>query len=391
MKQLFSLILAGIIGGLVTLGGARLFQTKQPVESTDRFAQQVNFVPSNTYSSSAVPSNFTEAASKAMPVVVNITATAKAKEREQEKEDDNGMNPWRYFFGDELFGDQGPREGTGSGVIYTSDGYIITNNHVVEFADELLVTLYDNRKFKAKLIGRDPKTDLAVIKIESNSLPTLQLADSDNAKVGEWVLAVGNPFNLTSTVTAGIISAKGRSINLLSNNNNNNAIESFIQTDAAVNPGNSGGALIDADGRLLGINTAIATRTGTFSGYSFAIPVNLMKRVIDDIVEFGSYNRPMLGISIADLDSDLADSLGIIISQGVVVQTLVEGGSAQYAGLQPKDVITKVDGRSVNSVPQLQEIIGRSKIGDTVNLTVNRKGQNRDIAVKLRAQKLDDR
>lgn len=391
MKQLFLLVVAGIIGGLVTLGGIRVLQSTQSVASQTHFAQPVNLTPAlNTYNN-AIPTSFTEAANKAMPVVVNITATAKKVAAKDREEEENEMNPFRYFFGEEgnPFSDRGPREGTGSGVIYTTDGYIITNNHVVEFADELLVTLYDNRKFKAKLIGRDEKSDLAVIKIEANSLPTMQLADSDNAKIGEWVLAVGNPFNLTSTVTAGIISAKGRSINLLGGGA---AIEAFIQTDAAVNPGNSGGALVDAEGRLLGINTAIATRTGMFAGYSFAIPVNLMKRIVDDIVEFGTYKRPLLGIEIQDLDSEFAaDTLGLDISQGVFVKKVTEGGSAQYAGIQANDVITSVNGRVVTNVPQLQEIIGRSKVGDTVTVKVNRKGQSRDIAVKLRAPKPDNR
>lgn len=387
MKQIFSLVLAGAIGGLITLGGAHLFKQEQPLISTPGFAQQVNFTPSSNFNT--YPFNFSEAAQKAMPAVVNISASSKGTARRDDKNDDS-MNPFRFFFGDDLFGSpyDGPKEGTGSGVIYTSDGYIVTNNHVVDFADELEVTLYDNRKFKAKLIGRDDKTDMAVIKIEAHDLPTLQMGDSDNAKIGEWVLAVGNPFNLTSTVTAGIISAKGRNINLLGSNN---AIEAFIQTDAAVNPGNSGGALVDAEGRLLGINTAIATRTGSFQGYSFAIPVNLMKRIVDDMIEFGSYQRPLLGISIQDLDSDLADSLGVNFSQGVVVESIMDGGSAQYAGVQPKDVITQVNGRMVHSVPELQEIIGRSKVGDTVTLTVNRKGQTKEIPVKLRADKPKDR
>lgn len=387
MKQIFSLVLAGALGGLITLGGSYLLKQEEPVTPASGFAQQVNFTPSNNFNT--YPFNFTEAATKAMPVVVNISASAK-RTAQRENKNNEGLNPFRFFFGDEPFGDlyDGPKEGTGSGVIYSSDGYIVTNNHVVEFADELEVTLYDNRKFKAEIVGRDEKTDLAVIKIEANNLPTLQFADSDNAKIGEWVLAVGNPFNLTSTVTAGIISAKGRSINLLGGGN---AIEAFIQTDAAVNPGNSGGALVDAQGRLLGINTAIATRTGSFQGYSFAIPVNLMKRIVDDIIEFGSYQRPLLGVDIQNLDSDLADSLGVDISKGVVVEVVRDGSSAQYAGVLPKDVITKVDGRIINNVPELQEIIGRSKVGDTVVLTVNRKGQNKEISVKLRADKPADR
>ncbi len=389
MKQIFSLVLAGAMGGLITLGGTYLLKQEEPVTQAPGFAQQVNFTPNNNFNN-AYPLNFTEAATKAMPVVVNISASAKKTAQQQQERGEDRLNPLRFFFGDDPFGDMydGPREGTGSGVIYSSDGYIVTNNHVVEFADELEVTLYDNRKFKAEVVGRDEKTDLAVIKIEGSNLPTLQFADSDNAKIGEWVLAVGNPFNLTSTVTAGIISAKGRSINLLGGGN---AIEAFIQTDAAVNPGNSGGALVDAEGRLLGINTAIATRTGSFQGYSFAIPVNLMKRIVDDIIEFGSYQRPLLGIEIQNLDSELADSLGVNISKGVVVEGVRDGGSAQYAGVQPKDVIVKVDGRTINNVPELQEIIGRSKVGDTVVLTVNRRGQNKEISVKLRADKSDDR
>ncbi len=381
MKQIFSFIAASIFGGLIALGGAALIQqrTTQPMASVP--AKEASFI-NQSPASTSVPFDFTAAAAKAMPAVVHIAASAKKKTAERAP--DERINPFRFFFGEDLLGDSfnAPKEGTGSGVIYTTDGYIITNNHVVEFADELEVTLYDNRKFKAKLIGRDARTDLAVIKIDANGLNTLKLADSDKAKVGEWVLAVGNPFNLTSTVTAGIISAKGRNINLLGGGS---AIEAFIQTDAAVNPGNSGGALVDANGNLLGINTAIATRTGVFSGYSFAIPVNLTKRIVDDIIEFGDYRRPLLGINIYDLDSKGAAELGINITQGVVVDNVINGGSAQYAGIQPKDVIVKVDGRDVKSVPELQEIIGRSKVGDVVNVTVNRKGQNKDIPVKLKA------
>jgi Do/DeqQ family serine protease len=381
MKQIFSFIAASIFGGLIALGGAALIQQRTTHPKASVPAKEASFI-NQLPASTNVPFDFTAAAAKAMPAVVHIAASAKKKTAERAP--DERINPFRFFFGEDPFGDSfnAPKEGTGSGVIYTTDGYIITNNHVVEFADELEVTLYDNRKFKAKLIGRDARTDLAVIKIDANGLTTLKLADSDKAKVGEWVLAVGNPFNLTSTVTAGIISAKGRNINLLGGGS---AIEAFIQTDAAVNPGNSGGALVDANGNLLGINTAIATRNGVFSGYSFAIPVNLTKRIVDDIVEFGDYRRPLLGINIYDLDSKRAAELGINITQGVVVDNVMDGGSAQYAGIQPKDVIVKVDGRDVKSVPELQEIIGRSKVGDVVNVTVNRKGQNKDIPVKLKA------
>jgi S1-C subfamily serine protease len=245
------------------------------------------------------------------------------------------------------------------------------------------VTLTDNRSYPAKVIGTDPKSDLAVIKIEGKGFPTVELANSDNVRIGEWVLAVGNPFELNSTVTAGIVSAKGRNISLLGGGE---AIESFIQTDAAVNPGNSGGALVDQEGRLVGINTAIATRTGVFQGYSFAIPINLVKRIADDIIKYGSYQRAYLGVSISELDGEYADQLGVRINQGVVIERIFNGGSAEYAGLAEKDIITAVDGVNVKSVPELQEYIGRSRVGDTVNLTINREGAVREVPVKLKAQ-----
>lgn len=390
MKQIFSLVIAGMIGGLVTLGGAYLLEKQTPAATTpDTYAKEINFLTNSkpNLANVNVPFDFTDAAAKATQAVVHIAASAQkpTAQKDQSKSDD--FNPFRFFFGDDFLGDS-PKQGTGSGVVYSSDGYIITNNHVVEFADEIEVTLFDNRKFKAKLIGRDERTDLAVIKIEANDLKPMVLADSDKAKIGEWVLAVGNPFNLTSTVTAGIISAKGRSINLLGGGS---SIEAFIQTDAAVNPGNSGGALVDAKGNLLGINTAIATRTGSFQGYSFAIPVNLMKRIVDDIIEYGDYRRPLLGVNIGDLDSDYAKELGLNISQGVVVDNVMDGSSAQYAGILPKDVITAVDGRAIKNVPELQEIVGRAKVGDVLNLTVNRQGKTREIPVKLKAENPDPR
>lgn len=371
MKRLISFVLAGAFGGLIALGGAWLLSPNQQRTATEATApaRAINYSPSN------VPFDFTAAANVSMPVVVHIAVTAKQSAQRNE-----GYNPLQFFFGDDMLNQ--PMEGTGSGVIYSSDGYIITNNHVVEFADKVRVTLYDNREFEATVVAKDKKTDLAVVKIEATDLPVLKLADSDEAKVGEWVLAVGNPFDLTSTVTAGIISAKGRSLRLIEGRD---AIESFIQTDAAVNPGNSGGALIDAQGRLLGINTAIATRTGAFQGYSFAIPINLAKRIVDDMIKFGSYQRAFLGVNIYELGDEEAREMGLKVSQGVVIETLVDGGSAQYAGLQPKDVIVKVDGRNIKNVPELTEIVGRAKVGDVLNLTINRKGETIDVAVKMKA------
>ncbi len=375
MKQFLSFLLAAIAGGLIALGGVSLLENEPIVqtETIDSVAQQVNFVNKRPVPDAAI-FDFTKAAEVANPVVVHISAKAGDVKANSNYSDD----PFRFFFGDDT-----PMSGTGSGVIYTSDGYIVTNNHVVEFADNLEVTLYDNRKFTAKVVGTNKKTDLAILKIEANGLPTLEFGDSDAAKVGEWTLAVGNPFDLTSTVTAGIISAKGRSLRLLKDRD---AIESFIQTDAAVNPGNSGGALIDANGRLLGINTAIASQTGVFQGYSFAIPINLVKRIADDIIEYGSYRRAFLGVNIYPLDSDAAEKLGVTISQGVVIERIEDKGSAQYAGLYPKDVIVKVDNKDIKGVPDLAEIIGTSKVGDVLDVTVNRKGRTMIIPVKMRAE-----
>ncbi|MCB0549533.1 MAG: trypsin-like peptidase domain-containing protein [Phaeodactylibacter sp.] len=378
MKQLFSLILAGIVGGLITLGGYTMLQPETPIVQPN-YVQAVKNINAPAQRN-AVPFDFKDASARAMPAVVHISAASKTASNSRRDSD-----PFRFFFGDDFnpFGDGSPRQGgTGSGVIYTSDGFIITNNHVVQNASDVEVTLYDNRTFQAQVIGTDEKSDLAVIKIEGYDFPTLELANSDEAQIGEWVLAVGNPFDLTSTVTAGIISAKGRSINLLGGGR---AIESFIQTDAAVNPGNSGGALVDAEGRLLGINTAIATRTGVFSGYSFAIPVNLVTRVADDIIEYGSFKRAFLGVTISELDYDYAQELGVAISQGVVIEELADGGSAQYAGLQPKDIIVGINGREVKTVPELQEIIGRAKAGDLVTLKINRRGSLQEVPVRLKA------
>lgn len=376
MKQLLSLITAGMVGGLIVLGGLHFLQPDTAGDSFEEpvFAQavrQVN-VPPNANS---VAFDFKAAAAKSMSAVVHISAKVA-----QPTSSSRSQDPFRLFFRDDFGGPQ--QGGTGSGVFYSSDGYIVTNNHVVGMADEVEVTLYDNRTYEAKVIGKDDKTDLAVIKIEGNDFPTLDFADSDNATVGEWVLAVGNPFELTSTVTAGIISAKGRSINLLGGGQ---AIEAFIQTDAAVNPGNSGGALVDAEGRFLGINTAIATRTGVFSGYSFAIPINLVRRIADDIIEYGSFKRAFLGVEIQELDSELAKEIGVDFTQGVVIASLMDGGSAQFAGLQPQDVITQVDGKLIKSVPELQEIVGRAKAGDTLNLFINRKGKSLEIPVRLKS------
>ena len=381
MKNVFSLFVAGIFGGLVVLTGSyftihKHSEDKRTAFQKNNYALQTNMrMNTKPAYAEAAPFDFTQAAKKAMPVVVHIKASETPQANNRNKTADPFFDYFSMPFG------IGPRQGTGSGVIISDDGYIVTNNHVVEFADEVQVTLYDNRQFKAKVIGTDANTDMAVIKIEANNLPTLPYADSDKAQVGEWVLAVGNPFNLTSTITAGIISAKGRDINIIQGDR---SIESFIQTDAAVNPGNSGGALVNDKGELLGINTAIATQTGSFSGYSFAIPVNIMRKIVDDLIKYGSYQRAFLGINILELDSELAEELGISITKGVVIRDVIDGGAAQFAGMLPNDVITKVGDKKINSVPELQEVIGRSKVGERVDITVSRKGKLKVIPVVLK-------
>lgn len=293
---------------------------------------------------------------------------------------------FNYFFGrpnNQMPKNQKPpmQEGIGSGVIISSDGYIVTNNHVVEGSTDIEVTLNDNRSFKAKLIGTDPNTDLALIKIDAKDLPVIVFGNSDSLKVGQWVLAVGNPFNLTSTVTAGIVSAKARDINII---NSKMKIESFIQTDAAVNPGNSGGALVDTKGELVGINTAIASETGSYSGYSFAIPVNIVKKVVSDLKQYGVVQRALLGVQIRDIDSDLAKDKKLKTTQGAYVAQVNEESAAKAAGIKPGDVIINVNGIDIKSSSELQEQIGRYRPGDKITVTVLRNDTKEKLNVELK-------
>jgi Do/DeqQ family serine protease len=320
-----------------------------------------------------MPNNFVDAAARAMPSVVNITAITEHIPRSERER--------RYY---QFFGSPDPSRATGSGVIISEKGYIVTNNHVIKDATEVEVTLNDNRKFEAKVMGRDPSTDLAVLKIDGKQLPAIDLANSDNARIGEWVLAIGNPFELTSTVTAGIISAKGRDISILKDDQF--SIESFIQTDAAVNPGNSGGALVNTNGALIGINTAIYAPTGTYAGYSFAVPINLVKKVMQDLIDFGEVQRAFLGILIQNMNSDMAEDLGLNITEGVYISELLDGGAAKDSDLQEGDVITKVNGFKTSSVPKLQEQIGSKNPGDSIIVTVNRNGREKDVTVKLKVR-----
>lgn len=311
---------------------------------------------------SSSPTNFTAAANLVTPAVVNIRATT-----------ENDFDLWGGYAGS-----------TGSGVIISPDGYIVTNNHVVEDSDDLEITLFDKRKMTAKVIGTDPSTDLAVLKInDDENFPFLQIGNSDSLLVGEWVLAVGNPFNLESTVTAGIISAKGRNINILEDDY---SIESFIQTDAAVNPGNSGGALVNTNGELVGINTAIITRSGKYEGYSFAIPVNLAQKIIKDLKDYGVVQRGFLGIFPETITEELVESLGLTSLDGVHVSRVKDNSAAEDAGLKTDDVIVGINGNKIESVPQLQEQVGRFRPGNTITIEYIRNGKKRKTEVTLKNQ-----
>jgi Do/DeqQ family serine protease len=343
--------------------------------------------------------DFRMAAKIATPGVVHIKCSFKPQTLEYEGEDKfyNIPDPLKDFFRDDPFFrefrfqlPQSPQYnsetvvGSGSGVILTPDGYIITNNHVVKNAYEINITLFDGRSYPAKVIGNDPQTDLALLKIKESNLSFIRYGDSDTIEVGEWVVAVGNPFNLASTVTAGIVSAKARNINILSDQG---AIESFIQTDAAVNPGNSGGALVTLEGKLIGINTAIATPTGVYAGYAFAIPVDIVKKVADDLMNFGSVRRGILGISIRDLNSTLAKEIKINRANGVYIDSVTINGAAKEAGVKEKDVIISIDNIETASASKLQEIIMRKRPGEKVKITLIRNGnEKKELIATLKKQ-----
>lgn len=373
-------LLASFAGAFVALGLFSFFNSDaQPQESVQTNEQVMFSSLVDTSAAFIVPEglNFVAAAAISTPAVVHIKSTF-------ERASSNGNRPWQDLFFDQRGGQSQPRQGrsSGSGVIISSDGYIATNNHVVENSDVLEVTLEDNRKYEGTVVGTDPNTDLALIKIEEDGLPFLKYGNSDRLRIGEWVLAVGNPFDLTSTVTAGIVSAKGRDINILQRSEGY-SIESFIQTDAAVNPGNSGGALVDLRGNLIGINTAIATEDGSFAGYSFAVPVSLVEKVMDDIREFGEVQRALLGIKILDVEM-VREDLGLDEYQGVYVREVSPGGAAAEAGIKNGDVITHIDDKETSTVQELQEMVGRNNPGAQIKVTVSRDGNKRDLIAKLK-------
>lgn len=377
MKQLIKFFLVAILGGIVSLALYSRFDRSLSNGNSGDSNPQIQFT--NYTSSPSVPLeslDFVNAAQKTVNAVVHVTTTFQPQKH---------YNPWSQIFGGEKYYSQ-EQKASGSGVIISNDGYIVTNNHVVANAAHIEISTNDNRIYTAELIGADPATDIALLKISESSLPAIVFGDSDNLQVGEWVLAVGNPFNLTSTVTAGIVSAKARNINILHYNPTDEVfpLESFIQTDAAVNPGNSGGALVNGRGELVGINTAIASRTGSYSGYSFAVPVSIVKKVTADLLEFGMVQRAYIGVSISNIDQTLAKDKDLKTREGAYVRGLLEEGAAADAGIKEGDVITKVEGIAINNVTQLQEQIGKYRPGDEVKVSILRKNNIKEYSVVLR-------
>jgi len=378
MKHKLSVFGFGVLGGLLPLGAYIMLSSSPSTSLSDKVLDgkpgyHAQLVGLN--SNSSVPA-FTDASENTINSVVHVTTkvvkTTFQRDIFQE-----------FFYGPGAGGREFKQygSGSGSGVIVSSEGYIVTNNHVIDDASEIEVTLNDNSKYTAKVIGTDPSTDIAVLKIEAKDLSPISLGNSDDLRIGEWVLAVGNPFNLTSTVTAGIVSAKARNINLLSDRAGQATvpIESFIQTDAAVNPGNSGGALVNTRGELVGINTAIASQTGSYSGYSFAVPVNLVQKVMRDLIDYGVVQRGYLGVQISDINQELKEKENLPNLKGVFLATVIDDGSAANAGLKTGDVILKIGSKEVNSVAELQEEIGKRRPGDKVTITVRRKNGNEEV------------
>lgn len=377
MKKNLMLIAMAFAGGFISLGSYKLFLD----DSQSGQMMVASNMPVYTAGYSSLPIDgsvdFTSAAERTVNSVVHVKTQTTMQPV---------FNPWSDFFGYQ----QQPQVqmASGSGVIISGDGYIITNNHVVEGAEKLMVTLNNNKNYEATVVGRDPSSDIAVIKIDEKNLPAITWGSSEEVKIGQWVIAVGNPFDLTSTVTAGIVSAKARNINLLGNDRQSNdeifPVESFIQTDAAVNPGNSGGALVNTRGELIGVNTAIASRTGAFNGYSFAVPATIAKKVAQDIIEFGHVQRAFIGVRISDVTEEIAKEKGLNEVAGIHVTSLTDGGGAAESGIQEGDVIQKVGDATVKNVPQLQEQVSRYRPGDKVKVAVWRNGKQQVVDVTLR-------
>jgi serine protease Do len=388
MRKILGIFAIAIIGGLVALGINQLFVRYS--DASDFEGMQKNhakFASLFESKENNVGFDFVKVAEVSTPAVVHIKSYFNGEKVSASPKNQGGqIDPFEFFrdHGFDFDQPRGPGIASGSGVVITQDGYIVTNNHVIDKANKIEVTLNDKRTFIAELVGTDKTTDLALLKIDEKSLNFLSFGNSDQTRVGEWVVAVGNPMNLTSTVTAGIVSAKGRSIDLLRTEENIYAIENFIQTDAAINPGNSGGALVNTKGELVGINTAIASQTGSYTGYGFAIPVNLVKKVMDDLLKFGQVQRGVLGVAIQEITQEVAEKESLKSLSGVLVQDVTDNGSAAKAGVKKGDVIMKVNGVLVNSVSGLQEEIGKYHPGDKIALSVMRKGEAKELSAVLK-------
>lgn len=385
-----SIIAAGFVVMLALIFGAVLIANFSGVKLVRSDSQiEFNTTPPLKTNNDIKSLNdaFVDISRTVTPTIVSIVV--KTEPKKNENQDDQGFH---FFFGPDFKSpDQGPEMGSGSGVIISKDGYIVTNNHVVKDADKngIKVTLTDKREFNAKLIGTDPNTDVAVVKIEANDLPVASLGNSDDVQVGQWVLAIGNPLGLNYTVTAGIVSALGRNIGI-NGDQSGYGIENFIQTDAAINPGNSGGGLVDINGQLIGINSAIKTNTGYYQGYGFAIPVNIVKSVVSELIKSGKVNRGYIGVNIQSIDETTAKGLGLEHAKGVLVQGIVKGGAGEEAGLRVGDVILAVDGKNVDAANELQTIVGSHHPGDVVKLTLFRDGKNieKDVTLKPRDESI---
>lgn len=384
-----SAIIALLVSFGVILGNQLSKDEKITLEKVDGIQSQ-HVLYTADKEGNITPLDFTTTTSKVLDAVVHIKSIQTTKSDNSARFEYRQLpDPFRDFFGD-MFQNSPqvpegrlqpqPMYGTGSGVIISDKGYIITNNHVIDNADEVEVTLYDNEVYQATVVGTDPTTDLALLQIKANNLKTMAMVNSDDVEVGEWVLAVGNPMGLNSTVTAGIVSAKARNINI---NKEKFAVESFIQTDAAINPGNSGGALVNLEGNLIGINTAIASRTGTYNGYGFAVPSNIVTKVVEDIVKYGSVQRGMLGVTIRTMDGNLAKEKNVDFTKGVWIENVGEDSPAEKAGIEERDVIIKVNDIWVNTSPRLQELIAGKRPGDIVKITVKRDGKEKVFDVVL--------
>ena len=360
-------LIGGILGSIFTV--KYLSDSISTYESIEGRQNSVlaNYIRDTTYH---VPQdvNFLLASQKVVPAVVHIQASYGSGSF--------SLNPLELYY-------QPQERSSGSGVIISDDGYIVTNHHVIEEATNVEVIMNNNQRFYAKIVGSDPSTDLALLKIKAKNLPFVPFGNSDAVRIGEWVLAVGNPFNLNSTVTAGIVSARARNIRIL-REKNNLQVESFIQTDAAVNPGNSGGALVNLKGELIGVNSAIATATGSYSGYSFAIPVSLVKKVMDDLLEYGQIQRGLLGVQIDNVNASIAEHLQLNLNEGVLVTRVNNGSAAQDADIQPGDVITAIDGHVVKSVSELQEWVARNRPGKEINVTYVRENKTQVVKARLK-------